>query len=71
MPGAPWPGSPTPSRARRFDPQAAGDAATVRVRSAERLRDAVLKALADLHALLDPEQRARLAYLIRTGTLQV
>src|SRR5215475_8723042 len=27
-----------------FDPQAAGDAATVRVRSAERLRDAVLKA---------------------------
>jgi Spy/CpxP family protein refolding chaperone len=54
-----------------FDPQAAGDAATVRVRSAERLRDAVLKALADLHALLDPDQRARLAYLIRTGTLQV
>jgi len=31
----------------------------------------VLKALADLHALLDPDQRARLAYLIRTGTLQV
>lgn len=54
-----------------FDPQAAGDAATVRVRSAERLRDAVLKALADLHTLLDPDQRARLAYLIRTGTLQV
>src|SRR5262249_30989086 len=54
-----------------FDPQAASDAATVRVRSAERLRDAVLKALADLHALLDPDQRARLAYLTRTGTLQV
>jgi Spy/CpxP family protein refolding chaperone len=54
-----------------FDPQAAADAAAVRVRSAERLRDAVLKALGELHALLDPEQRARLAYLIRTGTLQI
>jgi Spy/CpxP family protein refolding chaperone len=54
-----------------FDPQAAGEAAAFRVRSAERLRDAVTRALADLHALLDPEQRARLAYLIRTGTLRV
>jgi Spy/CpxP family protein refolding chaperone len=54
-----------------FDAQAAADAAAVRVRSAERLRDAVTKALGDLHAVLDPEQRARLAYLIRTGTLQV
>jgi hypothetical protein len=54
-----------------FDPQAASDAATLRVRSAERLRDAVTKALGELHGLLDPEQRARLAYLIRTGTLQV
>jgi len=54
-----------------FDAQAAADAAAVRVRSAERLRDAVTKALGDLHALLDPDQRARLAYLIRTGTLQV
>ncbi len=57
--------------AASFDAQAAADAAAVRVRSAERLRDAVTKALAELHALLDPEQRARLAYLIRTGTLQV
>jgi Spy/CpxP family protein refolding chaperone len=54
-----------------FDAQAAADAAAVRVRSAERLRDAVTKALGDMHAVLDPEQRARLAYLIRTGTLQV
>ena len=54
-----------------FDTQAASDAATARVRSAERLRDAVTKALGELHALLDPEQRARLAYLIRTGTLHI
>ena len=54
-----------------FDAKAAAEAAAVRVRSAERLRDAVTKALGELHALLDPEQRARLAYLIRTGTLRV
>ena len=71
MPAGPWPASPTPSRPSSFDAQAAAEAATVRVRSAERLRDAVTKALGELHALLDPEQRARLAYLIRTGTLQV
>jgi len=57
--------------ATTFDHQAATDAAAVRVRSAERLRDAVARALGELHALLDPDQRARLAYLIRTGTLQV
>src|SRR5215510_7813631 len=57
--------------ATTFDAQAASEAATVRVRSAERLREAVTKALGELHALLDPEQRAQLAYLIRTGTLQV
>ena len=54
-----------------FDPQAASAAATVRVHSAERLRDAVTRALAELHGVLDPEQRARLAYLIRTGTLHI
>ena len=54
-----------------FDAKAAAEAAAVRVRSAERLRDAVTKALGELHALLDPDQRARLAYLIRTGTLRV
>jgi len=54
-----------------FDRQAAADAASARVRSAERLRDAVTTALADLHAMLDPEQRTRLAYLIRTGRLHI
>jgi Spy/CpxP family protein refolding chaperone len=43
----------------------------LRVRSAERLRDAVLKALRQIHAVLKPDQRTQLAYLIRTGTLTV
>jgi hypothetical protein len=38
---------------------------------AERLRDAVTKALGRIHALLDDDQRQRLAYLIRTGTLVI
>ena len=52
-----------------FDTAKADEGGALRVRSAERLRDAVLKALQQIHALLSPEQRARLAYLIRTGTL--
>ena len=36
-----------------------------------RPRDAVLSALRDIHATLTPEQRGRLAYLIRTGALVV
>jgi predicted alpha-1,6-mannanase (GH76 family) len=47
-----------------------GEAAASRVRSAERLRDAVVNALGRLHALLDVEQRAQLAFLIRTGVVQ-
>jgi hypothetical protein len=31
----------------------------------------VKKALGRIHALLDTDQRAQLAYLIRTGTLQL
>jgi Spy/CpxP family protein refolding chaperone len=52
-----------------FDERKATEGAALRVKSAERLRDAVVKALGDIHALLDREQRERLAYLIRTGTL--
>lgn len=52
-----------------FDSTKAAEAGEVRVKTAARLRDAVLKALGQLHALLKPEQRVRLAYLIRTGTL--
>jgi Spy/CpxP family protein refolding chaperone len=54
-----------------FNPGKAGEGGTLRVESAARLRDAVVKALQQIHAILDPEQRKRLAYLIRTGTLVV
>jgi len=37
------------------------------LQSAQRLRDAVLKALQKMHAVLSPEQRQKLAMLIRTG----
>jgi Spy/CpxP family protein refolding chaperone len=46
------------------------EAAGSRVRAAERLRDAVVAALGRVHALLDPEQRKQLAFLIRTGAVQ-
>ncbi len=54
-----------------FDAGKAGAAADRRVASAARLREALVKALGQIHALLNPDQRARLAYLIRTGVLAV
>jgi Spy/CpxP family protein refolding chaperone len=54
-----------------FDVAKAGEGGDLRVRSAGRLRDAVLKALQEIHAILNPDQRDRLAYLIRTGTLEL
>jgi Spy/CpxP family protein refolding chaperone len=54
-----------------FDPSKAKAAAGARVGSAERLRDAVVAALGKIHALLTPEQRKKLAYLIQTGTLSI
>ena len=54
-----------------FDAAKAAEGGAARVRTAERLRDAVLKALREIHAILNAEQRGRLAYLIRTGTLSV
>jgi Spy/CpxP family protein refolding chaperone len=55
----------------RFDENRAKEGGTLRVGSAERLRDAVIRALGKIHAILDAEQRERLAYLLRTGTLSV
>ncbi|HEY1434485.1 MAG TPA: Spy/CpxP family protein refolding chaperone [Thermoanaerobaculia bacterium] len=52
-----------------FDEAKANSGGALRLQSAERLRGAVLTALARLHRLLQPEQRERLAYLVRTGTL--
>jgi Spy/CpxP family protein refolding chaperone len=46
-----------------------GAATAERVKSAERVQAQVAKALEAIHALLEPEQRAKLAYLIRTGAL--
>lgn len=57
--------------AATFDAAKAGEGGDLRVRSAERVRDAVLKALQQIHAMLDEDQRARLAYLIRTATLVI
>ncbi|HEY2517182.1 MAG TPA: Spy/CpxP family protein refolding chaperone [Polyangiaceae bacterium] len=54
-----------------FDEAKVGEAADVRVKSAERLRGAVVKALGRIHGILNPEQRAKLAYLLRTGALAI
>lgn len=55
--------------AAEFDEAKAREAADLKVKSAERVRDALVKALGRLHAILRPEQREQLAYLIRTGAL--
>jgi Spy/CpxP family protein refolding chaperone len=55
----------------QFDEARAKEGGDLRARSAERLRDAVVKALGKIHALLDSAQRAQLAYLIRTGVLSL
>jgi Spy/CpxP family protein refolding chaperone len=54
-----------------FDETRARAGASIRMQSAEKLRDAVLSALQRLHKLLSPEQRSRLAYLIRTGIVSI
>ena len=57
--------------AESFNAEKVAGVAAERVKSAERLRDALVKALERIHALLNPEQRARFAYLIRTGALSL
>ncbi|HEX4591764.1 MAG TPA: Spy/CpxP family protein refolding chaperone [Gemmataceae bacterium] len=52
-----------------FDTGKAAAAGERRVQSAAKLRDALTRALAAIHAALSPEQRERLAYLVRTGVL--
>lgn len=54
-----------------FDPARVTDVANERVKTAERLRDAVVRALGRIHAVLRPEQRAKFAYLIRTGAIVI
>jgi len=57
--------------AQTFDEEPVKKAAHERVRSAERVADAVVRALARTHAILDDEQRKRLAYLMRSGVLTI
>lgn len=52
-----------------FDQAKAGEGGQLRVKSAEHLRDVILKTLQQIHGILNADQRARLAYLIRTGAL--
>jgi Spy/CpxP family protein refolding chaperone len=54
-----------------FDDAKANSGAAMRLAGAERLRTAVVSALGRIHKLLESPQRARLAYLIRTGTLSL
>ena len=54
-----------------FDSAKATAAGDRRVESSKRLRDTLIRLLGEFHAMLNPEQRARLAHLIRTGILAV
>lgn len=54
-----------------FGADRAREGGELRVKSAERVREAILAALAKIHALLDEEQRKRFAYLIRTGVVSL
>jgi Spy/CpxP family protein refolding chaperone len=54
-----------------FDAAKAQSAGERRVSSAAKLRDTLIRSLQQIHALLTPQQRERLAYFIRTGILAV
>ena len=54
-----------------FDSSKASSAGERRVQSTAKVRDTLINALQQIHALLTPEQRQRLAYMIRTGVLAV
>jgi Spy/CpxP family protein refolding chaperone len=57
--------------AESFDEAKAKAAADERIKSDERVQTAVARALGRIHKLLQPEQRAKLAYLLRTGALSI
>jgi Spy/CpxP family protein refolding chaperone len=52
-----------------FDAAKAAAAGDRRVASSGRLKEAIVRALSQIHTVLNPDQRTRLAYLIRTGVL--
>jgi Spy/CpxP family protein refolding chaperone len=57
--------------AESFDEAKVKAAAGQRVKSDELVQAAVVRALGRIHALLEPEQRSKLAYLLRTGALSI
>jgi Spy/CpxP family protein refolding chaperone len=54
-----------------FDAAKAASAGERRVASAAKVRDTLFRSLQQIHAMLNPEQREKFAYLIRTGVLAV
>ncbi|MBS2027779.1 MAG: Spy/CpxP family protein refolding chaperone [Deltaproteobacteria bacterium] len=54
-----------------FDAGKATEGGELRVKSAQKLREAVVDALQKMHGVLRPDQRKQLAYLIRTGALLI
>ena len=54
-----------------FNAAGAAEALQARVEAAERLKEEVLTTLQKTHAMLDSEQRKRLAYLLRSGQLTI
>lgn len=57
--------------AESFDEAKVSAATASRAKSSERVEAAVARALGRIHKLLKAEQRAQLAYLLRTGALSV
>jgi uncharacterized membrane protein len=54
-----------------LDVASLASASAEQLKSAERLESAVQRALTEIHAMLDDDQRRKLAYLLRTGMLTI
>ena len=54
-----------------FDADKAKEAAKLRVEATQRVNDAVVNSLQQMHGLLEDDQRKTLALLLRTGPLSV
>ena len=57
--------------ASEFTREKVDSASTRRTDAARRVENAVATALQELHALLEPDQRARLAEFVRTGVIRI
>jgi Spy/CpxP family protein refolding chaperone len=54
-----------------FDAAKSAAGAQRRIEANQKLQAAITRALGQIHACLNPDQRTRLAYLIRSGVLQL